>query len=101
MIDNIIDHIRKAQIEAQKQHFKANTIIIDTDLAMINNFCPNYPRMIMGLEVKYVHNLTKDFGINFAIAEGNTMVNELISLRKENKELREKLNKLKEVLDCE
>ena len=108
MVDNIIDHIRKAQIEAQKQHFKANTIIIDTELARMNEvYAPSfdgyeiYPPMIMGLEVKYIHNLTKDYGINFAITEGNTMANELISLRKENKELREKLNKLKEVLDCE
>ena len=103
MIDNIIDHIRKAQIEAQKQHFKANIIIIDTDLAQMNNlYAPTfYPPMIMGLEVKYVHNLTKDYGINFAITEGNTMSNELNQLREENKILREKLNKLKEVLDFE
>ena len=102
MVHNIIAHIRKAQIEAQKRNFKVNTIIIDSELAMINNLsCPNYPRMIMGLEVKYEHNLAKDYGINFAITEENTMLNELISLRKENKELREKLNKLKEVLDCD
>ena len=99
MIDNIIEHIRKAQLEAQKQHFKANIIIIDSDLAMINNFCPDYPRMIMGLEVKYIHNLTQDYGINFAIAEGDTMSNELISLRKENRELRRKLNKVKQVFE--
>ena len=108
MIDNIIEHIRKAQVEAQKQHFKANTIIIDTYLAKMNEiYAPSfdgysvYPPMIMGLEVKYVHNLTKDYGINFAITEGNTMSNELILLRKENQELKEKLNKLKEVLDCD
>lgn len=101
MVENIIEHIRKAQIEAQKQHFKANTIIIDSDLAMINNFCPNYPKMIMGLEVKYQRNLTKEFGINFAIAEGNTTEDEIRWLRKENKILKEKLAKLKEILGGE
>lgn len=103
MVDNIIDHIRKAQIEAQKQHFKANIIIIDTDLAEMNNlYAPTfYPPMIMGLEVKYQNNLTKDYGVNFIITKTFTQNDELSKLRKENEILREKLNKLKEVLDCE
>lgn len=108
MIDNIIDHIRKAQVEAQKQHFKANTIIIDTELAQMNDlYAPTfegysvYPPMIMGLEVKYQTNLTKDYGVNFILTETHTTNDELSKLRKENEILREKLNKLKEVLDCD
>lgn len=102
MVEDIIEHIRKAQLEAQKQHFKANTIIIDTELAMINNLsCPNYPRMIMGLEVKYQYNLAQDYGINFAITEGNTTEDEVRWLRKENKMLKEKIAKLKEILGVE
>ena len=82
---DIYEHIKKAKIEAQKQHFKANMIIIDADLAMVNNlYYPNYPRTIMGLEVKYAFNLTKDYGINFAINEGNTTEYEVCQLRKEN-----------------
>lgn len=108
MINNIIDHIRKAQIEAQKQHFKANTIIIDTELARMNEvYAPSFdgyqicPPMIMGLEVKYQNNLTKDYGVNFILTKTFTQNDELSELRKENEILREKLNKLKEVLDCD
>ena len=102
MVENIIEHIRKAQLEAHKRNIKANTIIIDTELAMINNLlCPNYPNMIMGLEVKYEHNLTENYGINFAITEGNTTEDEVRWLRKENKMLKEKIAKLKEILGVE
>ena len=108
MTDNIIEHIRKAQLEAQKQHIKANMIIIDTDLAKMNGlYAPSFegysicPPMIMGLEVKYVHNLTKDYGVGFILTKTHTQNDELISLRKENQELKEKLNKLKEVLEDE
>lgn len=108
MVDNIIDHIRKAQIEAQKQHFKANTIIIDTDLARTNEiYFPTKdgyticPSMIMGLAVQYQNNLTHEFGVNFIITNTHTPNDELSDLRKENKELRKKLNKLKEMLEDE
>ena len=106
MINNIIEHIRKASIEAHKQMIKANMIIIDTDLARTNHlFIPEngtlYSPMIFGLEVKYADNLTRDYGFNFVIAEGNTQLEELIELRKENKELKNKLKQLKEVLGCE
>lgn len=108
MIDNIIEHIRKAELEAQKQHFKANTIIIDTDLARTNEiYFPTKdsyticPSMIMGLAVQYQNNLTHEFGVNFIITNTHTLNDELSRLRKENEILREKLNKLKDVLDCE
>lgn len=108
MIDNIIDHIRKAQIEAQKQHFKANIIIIDTDLARMNEiYFPTRdgyaicPSMIMGLAIQYKNNLSHDYGVNFIITNTHTPQNEFEKLRKENEILREKLNKLKEVLDCD
>lgn len=106
MIDNIIDHIRKAELEARKQHFKANTIIIDTDLARMNeiyvpyfNGYSVYPPMIMGLEVKYINNLTKDYNVNFIVTNSHTIQDELAELRKENEMLKEKLNKLKEVFE--
>lgn len=106
MIDNIIEHIRKAELEARKQHFKANTIIIDTELAKMNGiYSPSfdgysvYPPMIMGLEVKYVNNLTKDYSVNFIVTNSHIIQDELTILRKENKMLNEKLNKLKEVFE--
>lgn len=102
MVEDIIEHIRKAQLEAHKRNFKFNTIIIDADLAMINNLsCPNYPRMIMGLEVKYEHNLTENYGVNFILTKTHTQNDELSELRKENEMLKEKLAKLKEILGVE
>lgn len=106
MIDNIIEHIKKAELEARKQHFKANTIIIDTELAQMNNlYLPTFdgysviPPMIMGLEVKYVNNLTKDYSVNFIVTNSHIIQDELTILRKENKMLKEKLNKLKEAFE--
>ena len=104
MMNNICEHIRKALREAQMQMIKANMIIIDTDLARTNHlFFPETSSicspMIMGLEVKYIDNLTRDYGFNFVIAEGKTQLEELIELRKENKELKNKLKQLKEVLE--
>lgn len=106
MIDNIIDHIRKAELEARKQNFKANTIIIDTDLAKTNYIVAPffdgyrvYPPMIMGLEVKYVNNLTKDYNVNFIVTNSHTIQDELVELRKENEMLKEKINKLKQVFE--
>lgn len=109
MIDNIYEHIRKAQLEAQKQHIKANMIIIDTDLAIVNGLCfpeneTSYkitPPIIMGLEIKYHKHLAKDLGVNFAITEGKSMMDEIFELKAENYKLKEKLRKLQEVLNCE
>ena len=114
MINNIYEHIRKASIEAQKQMIKANIIIIDTDLAKTNHlFIPGtsfFPKsetsymfspMIMGLEVKYADNLTRDYGFNFVITKGKTTLEELIELREENKELKNKLRKIKEAFGDE
>lgn len=106
MIKDIYDHIRKAEVEARKQHFKANTIIIDTELAKMNEvYAPTFdgysicPPMIMGLEVKYQNNLTKDYGVNFILTETHTQNDELVKLRRENEMLKEKLNKLKEAFE--
>ena len=110
MINNIMEHIQKAALQAEKEHFKANTIIIDTELAIMNNvYVPKiygydiYPPMIMGLKVMYVNNLTENYDVNFIITNTNTKTieDELTALREENEMLKEKLSKLKEILGNE
>lgn len=70
---NILNHISKSIYESHKRYFKANTIIIDKDLAMTNNlFNPNLPACIFGLKVQYQEDLAKDFGYNFALVKDNS-----------------------------
>lgn len=76
-ISNIYEHIRKAKIQAEKDYIKANTIIIDKDIAKTNNLFYNggmYPPMIMGLKVVYSKNLPDN--VNFIISEGNQVKSE-------------------------
>ena len=101
MIDNIMEHIHKARIEAQKRHIKVNTIIIDEELARTEHLLiDNYimPPMIMGLEVKYLEHLTKDYGFNFVLADGSTMQNKISNLELENDYLRGKLKRIEELV---
>lgn len=72
IIDNILDHIYKATIEALKRDIKVNQIIIDKDLAILNNLyiqdidekSKKVNPMIFGLAIDYQENLAKD-GYNF------------------------------------
>lgn len=110
MVD-ILRHIRKAQMEAEIQHIKANMIVIDRDIAIANHlYVPSYtingdvlgvneyaPR-VFGLEVRYRENLTKDLGANFLITEGPERINRIKELEAENAELKDKLEKVKELL---
>lgn len=76
---DILEHIAKAREQAIKQHIRANTIIIDKDLAMVNklwiSISPNsivrMPPMLMGLKVEYEEKLSEKVGIpvNFVMAE--------------------------------
>lgn len=88
MIENILDHIRKAINESYSRYFKANTVIIDTDLAMTNNLIsPNYPAFIFGLKVQYQKNLAKDFGYNFALYQDDTTEDRIHKLKARMDEL--------------
>ena len=88
MIENILDHIRKAINESYKQYIKANTIIIDKDLAMTNNlFNSNYPAFIFGLKVQYKEDLAKDFGYNFALVQDNSTEDRIHNLEARMDEL--------------
>ena len=74
---NILEHIEKAQKQALKEHIRANTILIDKEVAKLNgfyfksscNFITQIPNMILGLKVIYSDNLSDELGIktNFAI----------------------------------
>ena len=77
---NMFEHIRKARQVAFRENIKANTIVIDKEIAKINGFyywteearcLTDVPTSILGLKVKYAENLSDELGIdtNFAILE--------------------------------
>lgn len=75
--ESLITHIQKAQKLTLKKNIKANEVIIDGDLAIINKFAyiggdgsiHQSNAMICGLKVAYEKDLAKDFGYNFILAE--------------------------------
>lgn len=75
--ESLITHIQKAQKLTLKKNIKANEVIIDQDLAIINKFAyiggdgsiHQSNAMICGLKVAYEKDLAKDFGYNFILAE--------------------------------
>ena len=75
--ESLITHIQKAQTLTLKKNIKANEVIIDEDLAIINKFAyigvdgsiHQSNAMICGLKVDYEKDLAKDFGYNFILAE--------------------------------
>ena len=100
-MEDIMEHFYKARREAIKQYIKANIIIIDEDLARTEHlFIDNaiIPPMIMGLEVKYLKNLTQDYGFNFIMSYGATHQDRIKELELENELLRAKLKNIEEVL---
>lgn len=76
---NILEHIAKAREQAIKQHIRANTILIDSEVAMVNGFkcslgynaIADMPPMLMGLKIEYEENLSDKLGVdcNFVMAE--------------------------------
>lgn len=79
IMDNLIDHIQKAQEQALIHKIKVNSILIDKGIAVSNGFYDagitgsnelsyvgQIPPMVLGLNVVYVNNL-KDKGVNFAL----------------------------------
>lgn len=102
MIKDIMEHFYKARIEAQKQHIKANMIILDEDLARTEHLLVDdkiIPPMIMGLEVKYLKNLTQDYGCHFIMTDGLIYQDRLKELEVENEILKSKLKRIEEVLE--
>ena len=88
--ENIIEHIRWAIIQAEKNHIHANMIIIDTGIAITNHLIVNdnlIPPMIWGLKVEYQSNLAKDYGVYFAISKQTE--NQLKENEEEIKEIKE------------
>lgn len=75
--ESLITHIQKAQRLTLKKNIKANEVIIDEDLAIINKFgcigidgsMHQSKPMICGLKVAYEKDLAKDFGYNFILTE--------------------------------
>ena len=72
-MDNLIDHIQKAQEQALIHNIKINSILIDKGIAISNGFydygsgiISKISPMVLGLNVVYINNL-KDKGVNFAL----------------------------------
>lgn len=78
-MQDILEHIEKARNYMLKEHIKANTIIIDSDVAKVNGFqylssrqtVADVPTLFMGLQVLYENNLSETVGIpvNFVMTE--------------------------------
>lgn len=93
--DNVLEHIRSAQIQAEKNYIKANMIILDTGIAMTNHlfvYDNIIQPIIWGLKVEYHDNLANNYGVNFAISR------ETNHIKKEPDESQEEIKKLKRLL---
>ena len=76
---NILEHIEKVRKCMLRDNIKANTIIIDSDVAKVNGFqylsayqtITDVPQMFIGLQVLYEENLSETVGtlVNFVMAE--------------------------------
>lgn len=76
---NILEHIEKVRKCMFRDNIKANTIIIDSEVARVNGFqylsayktITDVPPMFMGLQVLYEEKLSENVGtpVNFVIAE--------------------------------
>ena len=76
-MEDILLHVMRARAEALRKKIKANTIVIDEDIAIVNGFyhwddtnvITKVPDMIMGLNVVYAKNLSNDLGANFILLQ--------------------------------
>ena len=76
---DILEHIEKVRAYMLKDNIKANTIIIDSEVARVNGFqclsayqkITDVPPMFMGLQVLYEEKLSEKVGTpaNFVMAE--------------------------------
>ena len=76
---DILEHIEKVKEYMLKDNIKANTIMIDNEVAKVNGFrcfldnrtMADVPPMFMGLQVFYEENLSEKVGtpVNFVMAE--------------------------------
>ena len=76
---DIIEHIEKVRKCMLRDNIKANTIIIDSEVAKVNGFqylssyqtITDVPTMFMGLQVLYEENLSEKVGTpaNFVMVE--------------------------------
>lgn len=76
---DILEHIEKVRKYMLRDNIKANTIIIDSEVAKVNGFqylsapqtIADVPTMFMGLQVLYGENLSETMGTpcNFVMTE--------------------------------
>ena len=98
--ENILEHIRSAKIQADKQNIAANMIILDTGVAITNGLFLTdgfIGPTIWGMKVKYQSKLADDYNVNFVISHTNDKTR-FEALEKENKFLKETIKKLRNLL---
>ena len=76
---DILEHIEKVKEQMLRDNIKANTIIIDSEVAKVNGFqylsapqtIADVPTMFLGLKVEYEEKLSEKVGtpVNFVMAE--------------------------------
>lgn len=75
---DILEHIEKVKEQMLRDNIKANTIIIDNEVAKVNGFyftappfITDVPPIYMGLQVLYDEKLSEKVGtpVNFVMAE--------------------------------
>jgi hypothetical protein len=105
MIEEIMKQILKAKEKAIEKGINAQTIILDEEVALFNGMLFDYKLYtpcIFGLKINY-KNLkdikVKDKPISFIITDKEADLTELERLRKENAELRNKIEAMKEMLE--
>lgn len=103
---NLSEYIQKALIEAHKQHINANTVFLNSEIALvkrsyekIGNSITEYPPMICGLAAHLTDELPDD--IAFAICKTETETNIQKARREAKQELLDEMKtmQLGEILD--
>ena len=106
-MDSIIDGIREAQERLLKEHIRANCVIVDHKYVQLKKrltigICDGImvvPPMIGGLRASF-DDLPEDTAF-FVLESSNLTETEFERLRRENRELKEQLRKVKEALGVE
>ena len=102
-METLYDTIAKAQELAIKNGIKANMVILDEHFAKTNGFTikdynsyQHFPPMILGLNIAVSHSELSGIA-DFALLESN-YTNEVDELKRENAELKSKLDSIKYAL---
>lgn len=105
LMDELIEQIRAAHIQSLKQNIKTNTVILNEDFDLLNEFwymASKYnpclvPTMILGKHV-FVGKLPKDYSFALTYIDEEKFENDLKYYKNRCEELEEKIKQMKELL---